>query len=519
MPTEDGAHLLARSTTLHIDDGIPCMLDQLVHMVKLGLPIGLLFFMEILYFPISLGLAGHLPASNPPQDTKLYVDAVALASTYSTISCYAIGLGLGGGLDTLANQAHGAGNYAKMGVYLQSAILGTLLMFVPVVVANAFCGDVLLLFGVDPRLAALAGQYMHYLTFSLPFYFVYDLVQKLLQAHDIATPMLLVAFLHNVVHVVLGLYFTRSLNMGFHGVALAGCVAYMSYPILQVIYLVTCNPVYKAWRLQWNPRPAVAHLGEFYKLGLPGMGVMVIEFGALSIVGFLASTLPNSLVIVGANTVLHQSTNVIIVLCFGLSVATTVHMGNAIGANQLARAKGLVHLSLAVTTVSVAVSATLLYVLRFDIAKLFFTDPVVCSRAASALVYAIPYHIFDSYNIVWQSMLRACGEQRLAVLVNTVAYYVVGLPVAGVLAFRFEWNLEGLWIGLTVGAFSASVAYMVCMMHHLSWEHVLAEANARTTNSDDKLLVNSQNPPVSASSIRTSNMDSDDAGVMVYSGN
>ena len=47
--------------------------------------------------------------------------------------------------------------------------------------------------------------------------------------------------------------------------------------------------------------------------------------------------------------------------------------------------------------------------------------------------------------------LRGIGDTKSVQYANLLGYYVVGLPVAAVLAFGLDWREQGLWWGLAVG--------------------------------------------------------------------
>ncbi|KAL6535992.1 hypothetical protein OROHE_012836 [Orobanche hederae] len=52
---------------------------------------------------------------------------------------------------------------------------------------------------------------------------------------------------------------------------------------------------------------------------------------------------------------------------------------------------------------------------------------------------------------IW--VARGCGWQHLAVFINLGTFYLIGMPIAGLLAFKFNLHAKGLWIGLICGLF------------------------------------------------------------------
>ena len=53
------------------------------------------------------------------------------------------------------------------------------------------------------------------------------------------------------------------------------------------------------------------------------------------------------------------------------------------------------------------------------------------------------------------------GRTRPAAVINLIAFYAVGLPLAWLLAFRLERGIEGLWWGLCAGLGVVATA-LVC---------------------------------------------------------
>ena len=81
-----------------------------------------------------------------------------------------------------------------------------------------------------------------------------------------------------------------------------------------------------------------------------------------------------------------------------------------------------------------------------------FSDDASVLRAGSTvlLIYAI-CQPFDGIQTVATGALRGLGETRIPMLVNLAGHWVIGLPVAYVLCFRYDLGVEGLWTGLTLG--------------------------------------------------------------------
>ncbi|GMN18795.1 hypothetical protein TIFTF001_050851 [Ficus carica] len=63
---------------------------------------------------------------------------------------------------------------------------------------------------------------------------------------------------------------------------------------------------------------------------------------------------------------------------------------------------------------------------------------------------------------------RGCGWQHVAAYMNFVAFYLVGMTIAALLAFTFKPYVKGLWIGLICGLF-CQAATLLFMTLRTKW--------------------------------------------------
>ena len=70
----------------------------------------------------------------------------------------------------------------------------------------------------------------------------------------------------------------------------------------------------------------------------------------------------------------------------------------------------------------------------------------------------IGFFILALFAVVGAGILRGTADTRSPAIIAFIGYWVLGLPVGLLLAFRFDRGPQGLWWGLTLGL--ASVAAM-----------------------------------------------------------
>ena len=102
------------------------------------------------------------------------------------------------------------------------------------------------------------------------------------------------------------------------------------------------------------------------------------------------------------------------------------------------------------------------------IARGFTADADVAAMAARLLVVAAFFQVFDGAQVVGSGALRGLTDVKIPTLVTFIAYWLVALPAAYLLAFHTRLGATGVWIGLAAGLASAALL--------LAWRLVWATA-------------------------------------------
>ncbi|DBA01375.1 TPA: hypothetical protein N0F65_001614 [Lagenidium giganteum] len=450
----------------------PQMYEELWKLLVLVYPVVLTYVLEYLPGLVCIVLVGHIDSPK----TKEYVDAATLSTMFTNVTALAVGFGLASALDTLCSQAYGAGKLKKLGIYLQSGFIVIGACLIPIFLLNWHSGQFLVWLGQDPEVAKLAGEFSRFTVFGTPFVFLYEMVRKLLQAQNIVKPLVIFAIVSNTVNIVGGYYLTYHTSMGFYGAALARTVGYITLSFCLIPYFYW-NPTYKLWWPGWRLREAVAHIRVFLHLGIPGMLMMAMEWWAYELLALMAGLLPDGVVAVSAHAVCMNVASSLYMVFLGISVAGNIRVGNCLGANKPRKAKMIARLTMSVVVITTCIVSALLFFFRFEIPKILINDPVSIQRAAETLLVLVPYENLDAINCVLQGIFRGAGRQHIAAKSNAIAFYVVGIPLAALLAFKGHLGVEGLWIGFGSGM---ATAFLVCLfiLMRSSWEQMALEAQA-----------------------------------------
>jgi len=105
----------------------------------------------------------------------------------------------------------------------------------------------------------------------------------------------------------------------------------------------------------------------------------------------------------------------------------------------------------------------------------------MCYReAASSILILIALLFVDIMCMTSQGILRGMGRQLISVLLNSLALYSVGLPMAYYFGFHIELGVIGLWLGMIC---SAVVALLLLgfVIYRTNWQKMSVEARARVS--------------------------------------
>lgn len=172
-------------------------------------------------------------------------------------------------LDTLCGQAFGAGarQYNLLGIYKQRAMFLLTLVSVPLAVIWFYSGQILLLFGQDPDIAAEAGTFARWM---IPALFAYGLLQchvRFLQTQNIVLPVMASAGAAAACHLVVCWVLVYGLGMGSKGAALSNAISYWVNVAVLAVYVRVSSSCRETWT--GFSMEAFHDALSFFRLGIP----------------------------------------------------------------------------------------------------------------------------------------------------------------------------------------------------------------------------------------------------------
>lgn len=402
--------------------------------------------------------------------------ASTLGSMTASVTGLSIVQGFASALDSLLPQAWTSDNPRNVGLWTQRMIVVMGFTIIPILFIWNSAETILLMLRQEPEIARLAGIYLRWLSFGLPAYSFNVVVRRYFQAQGLMhVPSLItgtIAPVNALLNWVL-VWGPEPIRLGFVGAPLATAISFNLISVCSVVYGVMYTPA-----TAWHPigRRSFRSLGTLLQLGLAGTGQIASEWWSWELVGLAASQLGP--IALAAQSVLLVSASTTYQAPFALSVATTVRIGNLLGSGHGKKARVAAEVSMCLTFLFAACLSCFYLTFRKQWGYLFNSDEDVVRLVSHIMPLVALFQIVDGLSAVTAGALRARGKQSLGALVNVTAYYVIGIPLGIYLAFWWNMDLQGLWIGLaTALLYSAVVSANVVL--RTDWDKEVSRVRAR----------------------------------------
>lgn len=391
--------------------------------------------------------------------------AVVLAGSLFFV-IFILGAGFGFAVMPLVAEAsaNGAGatqirRVTRMGLWL--SLCYAALAIVPMLLAE----PILRAIGQAPEIARAAGAYLAIAGWGVIPALGVMVLKSYLAALERTQVVLWVTILAAVVNgVVNWLLIFGKLGfpeMGIRGAAIASTLVQVTSFVGLVAYALRAFPEHGLFHRFW--RPDWAALGLVFRLGWP------IGLTNLSEVGLFAA----SALMIGwlgpiplaAHGIALELASATFLVHLGLSNATTIRTGKAMGAGDIAflRRGGLVAVALSGSFAVLAVAVFLIW--PEPLVGLFVAPddprrPAILALGTTLLGMAALFQLGDGMQVMAHGLLRGVQDTRVPLLISALAYWGIGMSAGYAMGFVFGWGAVGVWSGLVVGLVVAAAWLM-----------------------------------------------------------
>jgi len=376
--------------------------------------------------------------------------AAALGNLYFFIAGI-FGQGTLMALDPVISQAVGARDDEAVARGLQRGLVLSLALTVLTCATFVPVKWVLTLLKQPPEVVPDAAWYVRVaIPGVFPFY-AFIVFRQSLQAMGRVAPVLWTVGIANLLNAGLNWVFIYG-NLGSPALGVAGsslATSISRWTMALLLLAVAGREVYgrlTPWREESG---AIQPLMRMLGLGIPIGLQYLLEYGAFAAAALLMGVLGTTQM--AAHQIAINLASFTFMVPLGVSTATAVLVGHAIGAGDESRARRAAIAGILIGTAFMFASAIAFLLFPGALARAYTSDAVVIALAATLIPIAGVFQVFDGIQAVAAGVLRGIGDTHAPAIINVVGFWLIGLPVSWALAFRFGGGAVGLWWGIVVG--------------------------------------------------------------------
>ncbi|MCV2864968.1 MATE family efflux transporter [Defluviimonas sp. WL0075] len=350
----------------------------------------------------------------------------------------------------------------RMGLWLS---IGFALLTVPFF---WWSGRLLHAVGQEPRVAELGQDYLRIAGLGMLPALVVVALRSLLSALERAGVVLWATLAGVLLNIFLNwlLIFGNwgAPELGVKGAAIASVATQFLMMGLLALYasfhheLRRFHLFVRFWRPDGTVLRQVFRLG--WPIGLTGLFESGLFEAAAIMMGWIGA------VELASHGIALQLAAITFMVHLGLSNAATVRAGRAFGMGDVEGLRDGARVAIVMST-GFAMATVIVFLAFPGLLIGLFLDPAnpqggeIIAYATGLLAVAALFQMADSAQVMALGLLRGIHDTRVPMIIASVSYWLIGIPVSYILAFRLGMGGIGLWLGLVVGLVVAAVLLML----------------------------------------------------------
>lgn len=417
----------------------------------------------LLAYPVVLSQLGHImvgvaDTAMVGQIGTIEQAAVALSNSLYTI-VLVFGLGVSYGVTPLVAAADSSKNYAENASLLKHGIIINTVVGILLFVFLFLLSPVLRYVNQDETVVELAIPFLNVMMLSMIPLCIFSAFKQFaegLSYTQVAMYVTVGGSLLNIFLNYLMIFGHAGLPaMGLMGSCWASFITRIIMAISMFIYVFRhkkFRPYVQNFNFKFISRELIK---KILSIGIPSGLQWVFEVAAFAfavvMIGWISPKAQ------AAHLVALSLAAVTYMMASGLSAAAAVRVGNQYGlkSRRGVRIAGFSVFMMVILFMSFTAACFVLF--RNFLPSLFNKDQEVITVASSLLIVAAFFQLSDGVQVVALGALRGIRDVKIPTAITLIAYWIIGLPMSYVFAFKLNMGILGVWYGLFLGLTSAAV--------------------------------------------------------------
>ena len=402
-------------------------------LISLSIPTILEEVLSTLLQYVDTAMVGHLGEK-----------ATAAVSTTATIGwlIHSIPSAIAVAVLAIASKANGAGDEAKLKKLAGQSILyaftiGALLEIIVLVLSPY----IPVWMGVEPEIVKPASTYFTITSISLIFRAASRVFSAMIRSiKDTKSPMF-ISVGENALNIVLNTVFIYGLNLGVTGAAIASCISFGIGGIAMFLLMLGKTKLRPS---KSDIKPDREILAETFTIGLPALGTTFVScFGYIAFARMVSGM---GTTIFAAHSIAITAEQIVYIPGYGLRVATSTLIGNALGMKDSRKLKAIEKVSILITLLIMGVNGIGLYLFAHPFMRVF-TNSVNAARIGSEMLRLVAFsEPFFGLMIVLEGISYGMGRTKHGFVCEAVSMWGIRILGTFLCVNVFGLGLKAVWL-------------------------------------------------------------------------
>lgn len=428
--------------------------------------------------PVMLSQLGHVMMGVVDSLMVGHVGAVQLAAASLANVAFNVillfGIGVSYAITPLVAAAHGEGNDHTISNVLRHGLAINLVNSFLLVSLVMWAKNILYYINQPSAVVAEAIPYLGIITFSIIPTLLFQTFRQFTEGLSQPRVAMAAVIGSNLIHVPLN----YALIFGHWGLPALGLTGAGWATLISRIVMAGGIGLYVYYAPRFKKFREGFSIGNYSKklirkmlnIGLPAGAQFIFEVAAFDLsaimMGWLGTqTLAAHQIAINLATISYMTTS-------GLAAAATIRVSNELGRKDFRALRTVAFTLLFLATFIMFLWGIIFISGRNFFPTLYVNDPQVIALAAPLLIIAGFFQLSDGIQVVSVGALRGLHDVKIPSVFIFIAYWIIGLPLGYLLAFKFNWGANGIWVGLLIGLTLTATA-MVARFHVLSRKQLI----------------------------------------------
>lgn len=201
---------------------------------------------------------------------------------------------------------------------------------------------------------------------------------------------------------------------------------------------------------------------KLLQIGFPIAMATLLEVFAFNIITIFAGRISGAYA--AAQNILLTLSTATFMIPMALSNAIAVKVGFANGAGNYLDLKKYAKAGIGISVLFMTICAICFITIPKIFVTIFTTDAELIKICVPILILAGFFQIFDGIQVSLGGVFKGIKKTNIVMAGNFVAYWLVGLPLGYILAFKCHLYLYGFWAGLTSSIFILGASLLLILL-------------------------------------------------------